>query len=231
MVIGAFAGVAFATLIVYCVFLSRKLRRMDAERRWNWVGMQRLKQENIRAEAEIDQATLLLLGDRSSIGRVRSQQLREAVGYVRSRYALEQTEQRRLPTPPSHRSTSAIKQPDTAPIIRRLGRRKAEIAEAEARIQSYADRDSVDRAMEAEVATRTRRQIQDDAIAADRAARENARRGRTASPASAGIAMQVKVGLNGSRDVRNGTPPPTPEQIASGRTGDGMGAHRGSELA
>src|SRR3981081_520959 len=48
--IGAFAGVAFATLIVYCVFLTRKLRRMDAERRWNWVGMQRLKQENIRAE-------------------------------------------------------------------------------------------------------------------------------------------------------------------------------------
>lgn len=220
--IGAFAGVAFAALIVYCVFLTRKLRRMDAERRWNWVGMQRLKQENIRAEAEIDQATRLLLGDRGSIGRVRSQQLREAIGYVRSRYALEQAEQRRLPTSPSHRPAPPIKQPDTAPIIRRLERRKAEIAEAEARIQSYADRDSVDRAMEAEAATRTRRQIQDDAIAADRAARENARRGRTASPASAGIAMQIKVGLNGSRNARTGTPPPTPEQIASGRTGDRM---------
>jgi hypothetical protein len=219
---GVFAGVAFGTLIVYCVFLTRKLRRMDAERRWNWVGMQRLKQENTRAEAEIDQATLLLLGDRGSIGRVRSQQLREAIGYVRSRYALEQAEQRRLSTPPSHRSTAPVRQPDTAPIIRRLERRRAEIAEAEASIQSYADRDSVDRAMQAEVATRTRRQIQDDAIAADRAARENARSGRTASPASAGIAMQIKVGLNGSRDVTTGTPPPTPEQIASGRIDDRM---------
>jgi hypothetical protein len=206
--------VAFATLIVYCVFLTRKLRRMDAERRWNWVGMQRLKQENIRAQAEIDQATLLLLGDRGSIGRVRSQQLREAVSYVRSRYALHQAEQ--SPLSPSHRSTPPIKQPDIAPIIRRLERRKAEVTEAEARIQSYADRDSVDRAMEAEVATRTRRQIQDDAIAADRAARTNARRGRAASPSSAGIAMQIKVGLNGSRDVTAGAPPRTPEQIAAG---------------
>ncbi len=101
--------------------------------------------------------------------------------------------------------------------MRRLERRRAEVIKAEARIQSYADRDSVDRAMEAEAATRTRRQIQDDAIAADRAARANARRGRVASPSSTSIAMQIKVGLNGSQDVTAGEPPRTPEQIAAGK--------------
>ena len=214
--VGAFAGVAFATLIVYCVFLTRKLRRMDAERRWNWVGMLRLKQENIRLQAEIDQATLFLLGERPAIGRVRSPQLRAAAAYLQSRYIVQQAAQGALPA--HRRSAPAVKKPDAAPIIRRLKQRQAEVAEAEARIQSYADRDSVDRAMEAEEATRTRRQIQDDAIAADRAARENARRGRTASPQSAGIAMQVRLGINGDRDVKASAPPPTPEQIAAGES-------------
>jgi hypothetical protein len=217
--VGMAAAVAIIALVAYAVYATRLMKRLEASYRWAWISNNRLELENLKLQDAGDRMVLAVVGeaqDRRQVTRLRPLELRSALGYLRSKYITEMSQQQ-FPRSAVCRQQSASP-PDLRPVRNRIKVREAKLKEGEALVQSLAVPEIVSSRMAAEEATRSRKQIEDDALAADRAARENARQGRTASPSSPGLALQVQVSANGDRSVQHVRAPLTPEQIARGES-------------
>lgn len=223
---------AFALLAAHAVYATRLLKRQDSQLRWAWVANYRLRQRALALQIATDNATLALLGERSQPSgpyQRTPQELRAAVAFLNRKLHDAESRAEAAEAVKPGKATDAQRRtlrradaapaaspPDMKPIKARREARRAEYAEMEATIQSLATPGDVERAKAAEEATRTRRERQDAATAADKEARERNRRGQTPTAEKPGQTFQVGMKPNGEREVSTRQGSLTPEQIARG---------------
>jgi hypothetical protein len=224
-------GVAAAIVVVgatgLAVLARRLMHRAQRAGSWTEIGRLRERQDRLRAENEVDRATLALAsGDhRAMITRPRQRDLLGAV--LRIHHQAAETRAASHPQPASakqHRDRGP--QPiQTASILRRVDQRTTEIEALEGEIQALAvptDKLLQTQARERRKEARARERA---ALEADRAARERRRRGlRPTVPPGAERTLEVAFDPTGTRDVRHTPQPPTPEEIAGPRLPGGSQA-------
>lgn len=210
-----FVAVGFAVaavfLVGWAVQSQRLLHRERAISRWTIIDGLRVKQREVRAQASVREATLVVAGqpgDREAVMRA-YQPLVAAVRYRegRTRAALraDATPQQR------QRQPATPKAPDLSSAKRELKDLRAEDEVIEARIQALAAPGTSWEAAADERAEEWRR-----AKAADLEARKRARVGRRPTGPGGGFAFEVGRNPDGSRRVGRREPDPTPEQIFRG---------------
>jgi hypothetical protein len=210
---GAVAAISITALAVAVVYTTKLLKAKDSDLRWQTIHNVRLKQQVLELEDAGDRAAVALIEGRSQLTKVRPIELRQSVWYLQSAYRIEQANAQ----VPAILQRQASQPPDLSSVKRRISGRVDKIAEGEARVQSLCVPEAVDLLIAAKEAARTREQRQSAALAADRAARQNRRQGKTPSPASAGLAFRVE-STAGRPAVTEIQPQLTPEQIACGET-------------
>lgn len=218
--VAGLVAVTIAGLLVHGYCLTQLLKRKDAALRWAWVANKRIQQQGLTQEDAVDLAVLTIVGEIKDLRRsFHSSVARELLAAVRYRQALAaHAEQAARPQPPraAARSDGPPAKPALELVRRRMDVRAAKASELEAEIQSYASPETVDLAMKAEEAKRSRREVEDAAMAADKAARENVRAGRQPTSDRQRIAMKLGIRANGETDVRRADLKATPEQVARG---------------
>jgi hypothetical protein len=158
--------------------------------------------------------------DRSVRFAARLAELRSALAYRQAHLIRRNAPERQQPPGSEAKAQRLPTGPDLDKIRRRIQLRDAKRKELETQIQSFAVPENIDAAMAADEARRSRRQIQDDALKADKLARENLRRGRPATRPEPGIGLNVTFHPTGTRQVEQAKLPSTPEQIARGGYSD-----------
>lgn len=204
---------------VYAVVATRQMHGERSRRHYAALDVLRERQARLREENKLDVVTLALLGDREARGqlvRLGRPDLTQAV-----RAALQPRAEvltRRRPTDAVRRSAPARK-PDPAAAQRRVDARAAEqehiVAQIDALLPPFDQRrkNRVDETRKEAAAARSA------ARAADRVAADRRRRGlpATVDPNQPRLALELSIDARGKRDVRTGTPAPSPEEIAKGR--------------
>jgi hypothetical protein len=211
-------GVAILGGIVYGIYGQRIAHDERASRRWTWISAHRLRQDKLRLEQRLDAAVFDLLGraaDPSTGAAHSSPELRQAVAVLRHQALQGQQRQVRGGQPEDR---PAPKAPDLKLLQARMVARKADIDAIEAEIQSLAVPENADAAMVAQGSRDHEQSLTESVRKADQVARERVRRGQTATNAETGVSLQVELTPTGTGGVQRVASPPTPEQIAQGRT-------------
>lgn len=218
-VLPIFAGIACGLIalaaVVYAIWARRLMENERRNRRWAYIQGKRIQQRELRALAAVDVATLAICGDRHArfSGR-RNPELTQALAHVQG--DVRRTALAAQPAGAAQRQPAVPAPPDLAAVRRRLQKRQAELDALEAEIQALAA--PGDRKLEHDAADRRQaeRDLTEATRQADRAARERRRRGqKPTQPAGEGIGLQLQVGPDGVRQVRNMDPPKTPEELAA----------------
>ncbi|MGI8862962.1 MAG: hypothetical protein ACR2JH_00955 [Solirubrobacteraceae bacterium] len=220
-VLPIFAGVACALVtlaaVIYAIYARRLLATERRNRRWAHIQGKRVQQQQLRAQASVDNAVLLIGGDRqASVGTLRNRDLAQAVRHLLARLHQSALASRPHPQAAAQHQPAMPPAPDLTAVRRRLEQRQAEIKALEAEIQAL----SVPGDQALEAVARENRQAERDlstaAREADRLARDRQRRGLTPTmPAGRELGLQLQIGPEGVRDVQRQPPTPTPEQIAA----------------
>lgn len=220
-------GVAVAGGIIYGVYGRRLYHDERGSRRWTWIVAKRLQQDKLWLEQRLDTAVFDVLGrapEASAGGARSSPELRQAIAVLRHQSLEAQRQQLAGATQQEQRP--APKGPNLNAVQARMKARKADIDALEAEIQSLAVPENADAAMAAEEARKHEKSVTDSVRKAEREARERVRRGYTATQAEPSLALQLQWSPTGARDVRQVTPPVTPEQIAQGQRDVGNAGDR-----
>lgn len=222
VVLPIFAGVACALVttaaVIYAIYARRLMDTERRNRRWAWIQGKRVQQKELRAQASVDSAVLVICGDRQAgLGTtMRNPALAQAVRHLQA-----QSHQSSLASRPQPKSV-AQHQPtipavsDLTAVRRRLEQSKAEVKALEDEIQALALADDQKLQVAADASRQAERELSAATREAERLARERKRQGKPpTAPAGSDLGLQLSIGPTGVRDVRPAAPRPTPEQIAA----------------
>jgi hypothetical protein len=216
-VVGCALVVALA--LGYAVYSHRLLHDAREELRWAFVGGKRVQRDNLEVEQRVDEAVLAIMGkseDRTVRVRARPPELAQALRVVNHRLADAQAAQNPQPRTAAVRRGAAPQEPDLKVVRARIAERQTEREALEAEIQSLASPGDIDAAMAAEDARKHAKSASHSARQATQAARERRRLGQRATQPDAGGTIALTMRANGTREVSQRRPKPTPEQIAQG---------------
>lgn len=191
-------------LVVWAVQSQRLLHRERSAGRWRSIDILRAHQRELRAQALIREATLVVAGepvDREA-AMCAYQPLVAAVRYreARMRAALKADASPRQ----RQRADAAPKAPDLGPTRRELKELREKDELVEVRIQALAA-PGTEWESKADEYRRAR--------AADLEARRRARKGQPPTAPATGLAFEMGRNRDGTRRVVRREPDPTPEQI------------------
>jgi hypothetical protein len=209
----AFVAAAFAVVAVFlvgwAVQTQRLLHRERAVSRWTIIDGLRVKQREVRAQASIREATLVVAGqpgDREAGMRA----YQPLVAAVRYREGVSRSALRGEASPRQRQhEPAAPKAPEMTSTKRELKDFRAEDEMIEARIQALAVPNT-----EWEAAASERAEEWSRAKAADLEARKRARKGQRPTAPGGGFAFEIGRNPDGTQRVGRRDPAPTPEQIA-----------------
>jgi hypothetical protein len=213
--VAAGCAVGLVLLAAWAVQTQRLLHREREAGRWRSIDILRARQRELRAQAALREATLVVAELRGGgNAQMRTYQpLVEAVRYSRGRARAVM----KADASPRQRqqADAAPKAPAVGPVERELKDLREQDEVVEAQIQALAAPDTKWEARANEKGEEYRR-----AKKADLEARKRARNGQRPTAPSPGLAFAIGRNPDGSRRVANRKPDPTPEQIARGERPD-----------
>jgi hypothetical protein len=220
VVLPIFAGIACGLIalaaVVYAIWARRLMENERRNRRWVYIQGKRIQQRELRALAAVDVATLAMCGDRQArfSGR-RSPELTQALAHLQGQVRRTALAAQPQPAVAAQRQPAVPAPPDLAAVRRRLQQRQAEAQALEAEIQALAAPGDSKLEQDAGERRQAERDLTEATRQAERAARERRRRGQKPTrPAGEEIGLQLQVGPEGVRQVRNMDPSTTPEELA-----------------
>lgn len=221
VVLPIFAGLACGLValaaVVYAVWARRLMESERRNRRWAYVQGKRIQQRELRALAAVDAATLAICGDRQARFSGRSNpELTQALAHLQAQVRRSAAAAQPQPAGAGQRQPALPASPDLAAVRQSLQRRQTEIEALEAEIQALAVPGDDKLAQDAAERRQAEQELTDATRRAERAARERRLRGQQPSrPPGEEIGLQVEVGPEGVRQVRQAESSATPEQIAA----------------
>lgn len=219
VVLPVFVGVACALItlaaVIYAIYARRLMDNERRMRRWAHIQGKRVQQAQLKANANVDNAVLVISGDRQAgFDSLGNRELAQAVRHLQARSQQAARAERPQPTGASVRQPAIPAAPDLAPVRRRIAQRKAEIKALEGEIQALAVPHDQELKAAAHDSRRAERELSSAARQADRQAQDRRRRGLTPTVTPGReLGLQLTMGPEGVRHVSRQPDAPTPEEI------------------
>jgi len=220
VVLPIFAGVACALVtiaaVIYAIYARRLMDTERRNRRWAHIQGKRIQQKELRAQASVDSAVLMIAGE-AGLGTLRNPDLAQAVRH-RQAARVHQTALASRPQPRSaiQHQPAVSPAPDLTAVRRRLERRQAEIKALEDEIQALALPGDQELQAAADASRQAQRELSTATREAERLARERRHQEKApTAPAGTELGLQLNIGPAGVRAVQPTPSARTPEQIAA----------------
>jgi len=222
VVLPIFAGVACALVtiaaVIYAIYARRLMDTERRNRRWAYIQGKRIQQKELRAQASVDSAVLVIGGERQAgLGTLRNPDLAQAVRHLQAA-RVHQTALASRPQPASavQHQPAVPPAPDLTAVRRRLEQYQAEIKALEDEIQALALPGDQELQAAADASRQAQRELSTATREAERLARERRHQGKApTAPAGTELGLQLNIGPAGVRAVQPTPLARTPEQIAA----------------